>query len=154
MNIKQKISYLQGLTEGLEAGDSKQGRVMAGIMEVLEDMADYIDELQDTQLDLEQYVEAIDEDLNDLEEDAYEDIVGSEDEDADYDEEGYEEFIEVECPKCHENIYFESDVLDDEDVIEVTCPTCDEVVFVNDGSEVVDYVDAKYLDRIRDTEDI
>ena len=142
MNIKEKIAYLQGLTKGLEVDtDSREGRVMAGIIDVLEDMAQSI-------YNLEEYVETIDGDLFDLEEDIYEDV-------ADTDtEEDYEEFIEVECPKCHENVYFESDIMEDEDVIEVTCPSCDEVVFVNDGEEVVGYVDEEYLPRIRDTNDI
>ena len=44
------------------------------------------------------------------------------------------DYVEVECPQCHDIICFESDIVDDEDIIEVTCPNCSKVVFVNDGS--------------------
>lgn len=144
MEMQKKIAYLQGLTEGLEVkGSSREGRILSGIVDLLGEMSNTI-------TDLEEYVETIDEDLFNLEEDAYD---SSDSEDTDY-----EEYMEVQCPKCHELVYFETDILEDDDVIEVTCPNCDEVVFVNDETEVVGYVDEDYLSgkslEISDTEDI
>lgn len=151
MNIKEKIAYLQGLAEGLDVGkDSRHGRIMTGIIDVLEDMAHNINEIEDAQIGLEEYVETIDEDLNDLEEDIYEDYADNQQ----YDEEDISDLIEVECPNCHENVYFESDILEDQDVIEVTCPNCDEVVFVNDSDQVVGYADEEYLPQVGHTHDI
>jgi len=119
-NIKERIAYLQGLAQGLEIEDSKEGKVLSGIIDVLEEMAEQIDDIEVAQSDLEEYVESIDEDLYDLEGE----FIGNDIDD--------EDMVEVECPNCQEIVCFESDIVDDEDLIEVTCPNCDEVVYVND----------------------
>ncbi|MBP2642280.1 MAG: hypothetical protein H6Q67_167 [Firmicutes bacterium] len=116
-NIKEKVSYLQGLTKGLNVNDqSAEGKVMLSVVDVLNYMADEIHYLEITQEDLETYMETIDEDLSDLEE-----VV--------YDEADDTETIEVECPDCHQRVAFEASLLDDEDIVEVTCPNCGEVVY-------------------------
>ncbi|MFA7078468.1 MAG: hypothetical protein WC147_08695, partial [Syntrophomonas sp.] len=45
-----------------------------------------------------------------------------------------DEFMELECANCGEQLRVETDFLDDEDVIEIICPNCNEVIFINDGS--------------------
>lgn len=123
-DLKQQVSYLQGLTEGLGiSNETKEGKVIKQIIDVLEAMAMSIDDLKLQQCDMETYLESIDDDLNDLEEDYYDD---AEDDDTDY--------VEVKCPSCNDIVCFDSDILEDEDLIEVTCPRCNEVVFINDGS--------------------
>lgn len=118
-NIKEKVAYLHGLTRGLNVnGQSAEGKLLLNMVDVLGDMAEEIDCLQVGQEDLENYVETIDDDLTDLEEEVYEDI-----EDLD--------LVEVECPNCHETVAFESDLIDDDDAIEVTCPNCGETVYEN-----------------------
>lgn len=124
--LRKKISYLQGLAEGLDVkSNSKEGRIINGIIEVLGDMANNLDNLGEAHQELETYMEAIDEDLYELESEVFEDL-----------EEGDNlgQMVEIDCPKCHEPVCFTAEVLGDEDVVEVTCPTCNEVVFVNDGS--------------------
>ncbi|MGI6065469.1 MAG: CD1247 N-terminal domain-containing protein [Bacillota bacterium] len=123
-DLKQKVSYLQGLAEGMEISkESKEGKLISHIIEVLEGVAYTIDELRMQQDELEEYLETIDDDLNDLEEDFY---VDEDDDNTDY--------VEVKCPKCNDIVCFDSSILEDEDLIEVTCPRCNEVVFINDGS--------------------
>lgn len=117
-DISERVSYLQGLSEGLNVSDnSPHGKVIAGILGVLEDMATSISSLEMDMEDLKDYIECIDDDLTDLEEQIDE-----------------EDRIELECSNCGERVYFDADVLDDEDMIEVICPSCNEVVYVNDGS--------------------
>jgi DNA-directed RNA polymerase subunit RPC12/RpoP len=70
--------------------------------------------------DIKIYIESIDNDLCDLEDDIY----GNEADD----------YVEVTCSNCGEEVYFESDLLEDDDVIEIVCPKCNEVVYINDGS--------------------
>jgi endogenous inhibitor of DNA gyrase (YacG/DUF329 family) len=119
--LKQKVAYLQGLTKGLNvSGQSAEGKLLTNVIDVLEDIAEELHDMDLAQVDLENYVETIDEDLTDLEEEVY-----------DIDAEEDDELVEVECPVCHEVITFESDVLNDDDVVEVTCPTCGEVVYEN-----------------------
>ena len=120
--LKQQVAYLQGLVEGLGiSNETKEGKVIKQIVDVLEGMALSIDDFKVQQADMETYLESIDDDLNDLEEDFYED-----EEEPDY--------VEVKCPRCQDIVCFDSDILDDEDLVEVTCPRCNEVVFINDGS--------------------
>ncbi|MEL7567877.1 MAG: CD1247 N-terminal domain-containing protein [Dehalobacterium sp.] len=122
-DLKQQVSYLQGLAEGLGISEeTKEGKIIKQIIEVLEGMALSIDDLKMQQADMETYLESIDDDLNDLEEDFYDD----EDDDTDY--------VEVKCPGCNDIVCFDADILEDDDLVEVTCPRCNEVVFINDGS--------------------
>lgn len=121
--LKQKVAYLQGLTKGLNvSGQTAEGKLLTNVIDVLEDIAEELHDMDLAQVDLENYVETIDEDLTDLEEEVY---------NIDVDVEEDEDIVEVECPVCHEVVTFESDVLNDDDVVEVTCPTCGEVVYEN-----------------------
>lgn len=120
--LKSKVAYLQGLSDGMDlSAQSKEGRLLNGIIDVLQDFAEQLEGLEEAQEQLEDYVETIDEDLYTLEEDLNE-CECCDDED----------YVEVDCPGCGETVMFHSDILEDDDIIEVTCPNCDEVVFVND----------------------
>jgi len=123
-SLKSRVAYLQGLAAGIDLPESsKEGRLLHGIIDVLQDFAEALEGLEEAQEQLEDYVESIDEDLYTLEEDLNECEC---DEDDDY--------VEVNCPGCGETVMFHSDILEDDDVIEVTCPNCDEVVFINDDT--------------------
>ena len=121
--LLKKVAYLQGLTDGMELEDSKEGKVINGILEVLEDMAEYLHSLTEQQNDLEDYLEPVDSDLGDVEEVVFEE--------EDYEDED-EDYVDVECPTCHEVVCFDRSILYDEDPIEVVCPNCEGVVFSND----------------------
>ena len=128
-NLQQKVAYLQGLADGMELEDSKEGKVIAGILEALEEMAEQIEAIYEQQADMEDYLESIDSDLADVEDE----IFGDE-EDGDEDN-----MVDVECPNCHETACFDESILYDEDPIEVICPNCEAVVFSNeDEFEVED----------------
>ena len=125
-DLKARVAYLQGLSAGMNIEtESKEGRILTNVIEVLDDFATTIKEMEEAHGQLENYLESIDEDLFHLEEDVYKDTEENSEED---------EYLEVDCPRCGEVVCFESDVLEDEDTIEVTCPNCDEVVFVNDDT--------------------
>ncbi|KNZ70706.1 hypothetical protein Tfer_0384 [Thermincola ferriacetica] len=147
-NLKKRVAYLQGLAEGMDIDDgSKEGRILAGIIDVLGEMAEQIEDIEAAQSDLEDYVESIDEDLYNLEGDVH----GAD----------IEEYMEVECPNCGQIVCFDAGIVDDEDLIEVTCPNCDEVVYVND-EEILDDTEDAVLEAgndnrmvsSKDTEDI
>ncbi len=121
VDVSEKISYLQGLSEGLNISDSSpQGKIISGILAVLDDMADNMLNMQCEFEEFKEYVESIDDDLFELEENILNE----------------EEFIGVKCQSCGKEIYFESCWLDDDDddSLEIICPNCNEVIFVNDGS--------------------
>ncbi len=69
----QRVSYLQGLAAGLKVNEStKEGELLLHIIDVLEDFAKVMDEVIEDQMDLEEYVNFIDEDLSDIEDELYE----------------------------------------------------------------------------------
>lgn len=93
--LGQKVSYLKGLAEGLGIDESsKEGKLLLHIVDTLEDFADALAETIENQVDLEEYVNFIDEDLADLEEDIY-----GEDEDDLYDEDDFD-FDEFDFDDC------------------------------------------------------
>lgn len=127
-NVKEKVAYLQGLTAGLNVSEtSAEGKLLLQIIDVLDDFAVEFERMSASQDDLADYVETIDEDLNDLEEDMYVD--------SDFDE----PYHEVECPKCHDTVLFESSLLEGDDPIEVTCPSCGVTVYQSDKTDDRDF---------------
>ncbi len=130
-DLTERAAYLQGLVDGLDLGkESKEGKVLNGMIGLLHEMAHSVTELEKSHSELETYVEAVDEDLLDLEDEVYEDdiqLTGDEDYEDDY--------IDVECPVCRETVCFDPEILEDDDVVEVTCPNCDTVVFVNEEAQ-------------------
>ena len=70
MNLSEKVAYLKGLAEGLEiSSDSKNGKILKGILDILEEMASSIETIEDEVDTIDDYVTEIDEDLGQLEED-------------------------------------------------------------------------------------
>ena len=66
--LYEEVAYLKGLAEGLEIStESKDGKIIHKIVEVLEVFADAIVDLDEEQSELSEYVESIDEDLADIE---------------------------------------------------------------------------------------
>ena len=116
MNISEKVSYLKGLAEGLALdAESKEGKLISVIIDILDDIALEIDDMQEEQCDLEDGLDAVSDDLADLESLVYE-------EEDDEDEED-EECYETVCPNCEEAIYFDDSILEEGEVI---CPNCGE----------------------------
>ena len=117
----ERVAYLRGLCDGSGfSEDTKEGKVLLEIVDILGEFADSIVELSDKQDELEEYAEAIDEDLSDMEDDFYDD----EDDD---DEDDDLEFIELSCPSCGEEIEIDEDLLYDEES-DIICPACGEVI--------------------------
>jgi t-SNARE complex subunit (syntaxin) len=97
--LLQKVSYLQGLAEGLGLDEAtKEGKILLQIIETLGDFADVLDDVIDDQIDLEEYVNFIDEDLADVEDDIYGE---DDDDDDDFDFEDYLECCDDDECECH-----------------------------------------------------
>ena len=125
--LNEKVSYLRGLVEGMGMkDDTNEGKLFTYIIDVLDDMAQAICELETSQAEVEEYVETIDEDLADLEE-----AVFDMDEDDDYDSDGDSHYIELECPHCRETVYFDEDIFEDDD--DIFCPNCNRTIYSEDG---------------------
>ncbi|MBC6003890.1 MAG: zinc ribbon domain-containing protein [Paeniclostridium sordellii] len=123
--LYEEVAYLKGLAEGLDISeDTKEGKIIHKIVDVLESFADAIVELEEEQIELIEYVESIDEDLADIEDDIYEE---AEDDDDD-DEFNY---IEMECPSCNDFVEIDEDLLYDEGV-DIVCPNCQSIILSAD----------------------
>ena len=125
MEITEKVAYLKGLLEGMELDTSKkEGKLLAAIIDILDDIALEIEDLKDYTDELAEGLDAVSDDLEDVEDVLFED----EDEDE-YDEEDFDELDEDEdcyattCPTCEEEIFFDESILADGEVI---CPNCGE----------------------------
>jgi DNA-directed RNA polymerase subunit delta len=144
--LRERIAYLQGLAEGLELKqDTGEGRILGEILAIMSEMVDELEQLSEDHQELEEYVNAVDESLGELEEDYYNDEEFLEDEE--------DEFIEVDCPECGEKVYFEEDVLDEDGtVIEITCPNCGTIVFSTEEDDDL-YLDFEDFDDDYDDEE-
>ena len=90
MGISEKVAYLKGLAEGLTLDtESKEGKLIAAIIDVLDDMAEEIADMQDEMVDIEDGLDAVSDDLSDVEETLY--FALDDDEDEDEDDEWEEE---------------------------------------------------------------
>ena len=128
MGITEKVAYLKGLADGLNLDkDSKEGKLFAAIIDVLDDMALEIEDMQEVQMELSEGLDAVSDDLEDVEDIVYEDwdedYEDDEDEDEDEEEEETEDCYATTCPTCEEEIFFDEGILEEGEVI---CPNCGE----------------------------
>jgi uncharacterized protein YbaR (Trm112 family) len=118
MTVTERVAYLKGLADGLELdGTSKEGKLFAAIIEVLDDIAYEITDMQEVVGELGDQVDMIDEDLDGLEEYIYDE---SDDDDDDFDDDVQYEII---CPSCNESVFIDEGVLEEGEMI---CPSCGE----------------------------
>lgn len=123
MDTTESLGYLKGLIEGLDLGDNKkETKVFSAIVDVLSNLVEDIDDMTNGVEMLADQVDAVDEDLADLEEYVYDDYDECDCDDCCDDDE--EEF-EVECPLC--NTPF---TVDAETALNgsVPCPNCGEML--------------------------
>ncbi len=125
MDTTESLGYLKGLIEGLDLGDNKkETKVFSAIVDVLSNLVEDIDDMTDGVEMLADQVDAVDEDLADLEEYVYDDDYDDECDCDDCCDDDEEEF-EVECPLC--NTPF---TVDAETALNgtVPCPNCGEML--------------------------
>lgn len=118
MEILEKVAYMKGLAEGIGLDvKSKEGKLLKVMMDILDDVALELQDIRDEQADLEEGLDAVSEDLADVESCLYD--LDEDDDDEDDDEEVYQ----TTCPNCEEEIFFDEDILADGSVL---CPNCGE----------------------------
>ena len=102
MKLTDRVSYLQGLMDGLEINDTtKEGKVLIQMADILQELALSVEDLEDEIDEVVELVDTLDQDLGDIEEDFYD----LDDEDDDYEELSTDdEFYEVICPTCGDTI--------------------------------------------------
>ena len=155
MTTSEKVAYLKGLADGLGLDkENKQDKLLAAIIDVLETVALDLDDLEENALDLADEIDAISDDLSDIEEIVYNDDYDEDDDDecccggdhGSYEDEcccggdhhhhedscccgghhhGEPTFYEVTCPACEKTITVDEDVLA---LGKIECPNCGEIL--------------------------
>ena len=121
MTLGEKVAHLKGLAEGLEIDEnSTNGRLIAAIINVLDETSDTIKTLENNIASLTEQLDSVDEDLDGLEEYVYEELSGENWDDDDCDCE-----VEVECPACGETFDVDEEILEEGSM---NCPACNELL--------------------------
>ena len=130
MTPAEKVAYLKGLAEGLGIdAETREGKLLTAIIDVLEDLAYDLDEVSETVSDIGDDLDELYDEVDEISD--Y--LIGADDEDDydDYDDEDEfwddEEpvFYEVTCPACENTITIDEDVLL---TGAIACPNCSETL--------------------------
>ena len=123
MTITEKVAYIQGLFDGLKLDTEKSGeaRVLSEVLDVLREVGMQLDGMDAAMDQFDEELDALGDSVADLEEAVFD----NEEEDEDFtgfeDEDDEEDFFEIPCPTCGEDL-----VVDDESLAAgvVDCPVC------------------------------
>ena len=154
MTLTERTAYIKGLCEGmgLDKKDTPEAKIINALLELCEEMALELEDVEYDIGELADYCEELDEDLGDVEEvlldmDDEDDDEGWDDEDecdgdcdaCDFcDDCGYcddEDYYEILCPSCGETVCFDGSAFDEETLL---CPAC--------GSEIGEIFDEEEVD--------
>ena len=136
MTLSEKSAYLKGLMDGLKLDtEAAEGKMIAGIVDLLQDMATTVSDLEENAIAVSDELDEIEDDLDAIEEylmdedddDDYEDdddydFADDDGEDFDYDE---DVIYDVTCPNCGEELH-----RDEETILKdsIHCPKCNELL--------------------------
>ena len=131
MTNTEKAAYLKGLAEGLELDETKkETKIIKALIDLVDDLAFSLLELEEAFNDLADQVDEIDEDLAMVEDDLYDDECDGDCDSCDCEDcddcdcfEDDDCYYEVTCPTCNETICLNEDMLEDG---EIDCPNCGE----------------------------
>lgn len=119
MDLNAKAAYIRGLMTGMEFDPaSKNGKVIAAMMDLLEEMAATVTEHDNALDQVYDELETLDQDLDDVVADLYGD-----DEEDDVEDEDSEDLYEVTCPNCGAVSTVDEETLLDQES-ELVCPNC------------------------------
>ena len=134
MTISEKVAYLKGLAEGLniDTDKSKEGKLITVMIDILEEIALSIEDLEENSLALGEEIDVLSDDLADVEDIVFDD----EDEDEDEEDEEFDDdWFEVECPSCDEVLVVDEDALEEG---YIKCPNCGTEYSLDLTDDVVD----------------
>ena len=137
-DLIKKVSYLKGYADGLDLSPkSDEGKLIIKLLDVMSEMADTIEELNSRVDDVEDVVDELDDCVLEIADDLYgddeyDDYDDDDDDDYidDYDDDDYDsdgnDYFEIQCPNCGEDVMIDFDMIDDDNAI--VCPNCHEEI--------------------------
>lgn len=143
--LVERVAYLRGLAEGMKIDEkTDEGKMISKILDVLEDLSTNFEDLSDEVLENEARIDELEEFADEISEELDADYdcdcdsecgCGCCDDEDDDDEDFFDElsdedlddlaFYEVICPHCSEKVYFDEDMIEDENLV---CPNCKEEI--------------------------
>ena len=120
MTLSEKAAYLKGLMDGIKLDTEKdENRLLKAVVDLLQDMAVSIDDLEDNAIAVSDELDEIEDNL-----DAIDEFLMDYDED---DEEDYDDYDEFDDDDFDYDLGDDDFEFDEDPVYEVTCPKCGEV---------------------------
>ena len=124
MTISEKVAYIQGLFDGLKLDTEKSGeaRILSEVLDVLREVGQQLEGMDAAMDQFDEELDALGDTVADLEEAVFDDE-DEQDEDLSGFDDGDEEedFFQIPCPTCGEDL-----LVDDEALAAgvVDCPVC------------------------------
>ncbi len=117
MTLSQKAAYIKGMVNGMSyEPTSDEGKIIAALLDLVSELTDTVEVMDDEIGDLFAEVDAISEDLGDVE-----NYLWDEEDDDEEQEMFDDELYEITCPACGEVICLDEGRLAAEDL---ACPNC------------------------------
>ncbi|MDR2909015.1 MAG: hypothetical protein LBU86_03945 [Oscillospiraceae bacterium] len=147
MEMIEKVAYLKGLAEGLGIDDTtKEGKVLKLVIDLLDDVVLTLSDVADGFAIMNEQLESIDEELEEIRDDIYDDEDDDDEEEDDDDGccrhhrhhgcHGFDgELYEVKCPGCGDSICIDEEMLDEGSI---KCPGCGETLEFDLDGEIED----------------
>lgn len=134
--LVEKVAYLRGLAEGMKLDENtNEGKMISKILDVLEELSSNFEDVSDEMLETEARIDELEECVDDIFEELDEECdcchCDDEDDDDDFfddlDDEDLDDldFYEILCPHCNEKVYFDEDMIENDNLI---CPNCREEI--------------------------
>ena len=129
MTLTERTAYIKGLCQGMgfDKKDTPEAKIINALLELCEEMALEIEDIESDIGELADYCEELDEDLGDVEE-----VLLDMDDDLEDEEWDDEDECDGDCDTC--DICGECEFCDDEDYYEILCPSCGETVCFDESA--------------------
>lgn len=128
-SITDRTAYLRGLAEGMKLDkENDVHKLIVEMLNVMDEMAHQLSDMDADVGELQEYVEDIDSDLSDME-----DVLFGEDEyDEDEDDEMDDEELSFTCPHCGNEVMLRASDIDCDSPV---CTKCGKPFFTDAGDE-------------------
>ncbi len=126
MTLSERSAYLKGLMDGLKLdGEKPEGKMIRAIVDMLEDVAGAVSEVEENARNVSDELDRIEEELDTLGEFVFDD---DDEEDEDYGGDDFEfddSLYEIKCPTCGEVVTLDETMLEEGSMV---CPKCGELL--------------------------
>ncbi|MCY6960476.1 CD1247 N-terminal domain-containing protein [Clostridium brassicae] len=115
-SLKNKVDSLRGLLSEIQTnGDPVQFNVLSQMSDILLEITEKIEDIENNQTEINEYVTVLDENLGNIEDELY----GFEEEEEEFNSYDY---VDVLCEKCNEVLAIEKSLVHSDS--EIICPNC------------------------------